>query len=357
MNRVLIVGCGDIAMRVARLLSSRYQLFGLIRNPLRAAELRAAGIVPLEGDLDDAHSLHRLSGLAHTVLHLAPPSAAKQTPDSPRPNMNAEGEAVLTDTRTRNLIAALSRGRLPQRLIYISTSGVYGDCSGAVVPETRPVHAQSLRAKLRVDAENQIRFWAKRSGVHTSILRVPGIYAADRLPVERLHKGTPAIVDAEDGYTNHIHADDLAHSVISALRYAKSNRVYHTTDDSQMKMGEYFDAVADAFALPHAPRVTRAEAQRVLSPMLLSFMNESRRLTNTRMKHELKIELRYPTVADTLNEIRAASFVPSPGCPAKSFSDDGGGLGRGEIRPYGLAESTPPVYVSPHQMQLPLPLS
>ena len=291
MNRILIIGCGDIAMRVARLLHARYRLFGLLRNPLRAAELRAAGIVPLAGDLDDPCSLHRLSGLAHTVLHFAPPPAA-------------EGSGSVTDTRTRNLIATLSRGRLPQRLIYISTSGVYGDCSGAVVPETRPRHAQSPRAKLRVDAENRIRNWAIHCGVQASILRVPGIYATGRLPLERLKKGTPAIIDAEDGYTNHIHADDLARSVIAALRHARPNRAYHTSDDSQMKMGEYFDMVADAFDLPHAPRVTRAEAQRVLTPMLLSFMNESRRLTNTRMKQELHVRMRYPTVADALAEIR-----------------------------------------------------
>lgn len=297
MNRILIVGCGDIAIRAARLLRMRYRLFGLVRNPLRVDEMRAAGIVPLTGDLDDPHSLHRLRGLAHIVLHFAPPPAA-------------EGGFSFTDTRTRNLIAALSRGKLPQRLIYISTSGVYGDCGGAVVPETRPLHAQSPRAKLRVDAENRIRNWAMHNGVQASILRVPGIYAAERLPLERLKKGTPAIIEAEDGYTNHIHADDLARSVIAALHHAKPNRVYHTTDDSQMKMGEYFDAVADAFDLPRAPRVTRIEAQSVLSPMLLSFMNESRRLTNTRMKQELKVRMRYPAVADALFQFQIKSVIP-----------------------------------------------
>lgn len=338
MNRILIIGCGDIAMRVERLLSARYRLFALVRNPSRFAELRAAGITPIAGDLDHPRSLHRLSGLGDIVLHFAPPATL-------------QGSA--TDTRTRNLIAALSRGKLPQCLIYISTSGVYGDCNGAIVSETRPVCAQSARAILRVDAENRIRQWAQRSGVHASILRVPGIYAADRLPLERLRKATPAVVATEDGYTNHIHADDLARSVISALRYAKPNRVYHTTDDSDMKMGEYFDAVADAFALPHPPRISRAEAQAVLSPMLLSFMNESRRLTNTRMTQELKVALRYPTVSAALTEIRTTSFAPSPGSPAKSFSD----AEKREITPRGSAESAAPACVSPHQKQLSLPLS
>jgi len=289
MNRILIIGCGDIAMRVARLLPSHYRLFGLVRNPLHCAALRTAGIVPVRGDLDDSGSLHNLSGLGRTVLHFAPPPTAITD--------NA------ADTRTRNLLAALSRGSLPQRLIYISTSGVYGDCNGELVTETRPVHPQTARAKLRVNAENQIRTWAGNHGIHASILRVPGIYATDRLPLERLKKGTPAIIDAEDGYTNHIHADDLAQCVITAMRYAKPNRIYHTVDDSRMKMGEYFDAVADAYTLPRAPRVTRAEARQVLTPIQYSFMNESRRLSNMRMKQELKLILRYPTVAQALEEI------------------------------------------------------
>ena len=319
MHRILIVGCGDIALRVAKLLGARHPLYALLRSPARFAEVRAAGIVPLHGDLDQRASLHRLTGLAHTVLHFAPPPAAEA----------CAGSAAPSDTRTRHLLAALSQGRLPRHLIYISTSGVYGDCGGAVVEESRPLHAQTARAQLRVSAEQQIRSWARRNGVQASILRVPGIYAAERLPLERIKKGTAAIADAEDGYTNHIHADDLARCVLAASKHGTANRIYHTVDDSGMKMGAYFDAVADAFNLPHPPRVTRAEAQHVLSPMLLSFMNESRRLSNRRMKQELHVKLRYPTVATTLKEI-------SPRC---------------------LSVSAAPASALPHQMQLSLPLS
>lgn len=287
MKRILIVGCGDIAMRVAHLLNSGYRLFGLLRNTERFAELRKAGITPLPGDLDYARSLRRLTGLAHTVLHFAPP-----------PNIGH------SDTRTRNLLAVLSRGTLPENLVYISTSGVYGDCAGESVTETHTLNAQTARAQRRVDAENKIRSWAKRTGVRAIILRVPGIYAADRLPLHRLQQGTPAIVAAEDSHTNHIHADDLARIVTAALRHAKPNRVYHTSDDSELKIGDYFDSVADAFGLPHVPRISREQAQQTLPKTLLSFMNESRRLTNTRMKRELKIILLYPTVADALKTIQ-----------------------------------------------------
>jgi nucleoside-diphosphate-sugar epimerase len=281
MKRMLIIGCGDIARRTIPLLKKRYRLYALIRNDTQIKRLNALGVTPILGDLDNRGSLLRIAGLADDVLHLAPPS-------------NKEAG----DVRTRHLLAALAQGTLPRHFIYISTSGVYGDCGGSWVQETHSLNTQSVRAQRRVDAESQIRDWAGRNGVKASILRVPGIYAEDRLPLERLRAGVSAIVADEDSYTNHIHADDLARIIVAALRYSKPNRVYHASDDSEMKMGDYFDAVADAYKLPHPPRITRAEAQRIVPESLLSFMNESRRLVNERMKKELKVRLRYPEVAD-----------------------------------------------------------
>ncbi|MDO8466270.1 MAG: SDR family oxidoreductase [Gallionella sp.] len=296
MKRILIAGCGDIAMRVAPLLRVRYRLFGLARRAGRFAELRAACITPLPGDLDDRASLARIAGLADIVLHFAPPPSISHLKE------DGSKESDI-DTRTRNLLAALSHGKLPEHFIYISTSGVYGNCGGAHLSEAHPLNPQTARAQLRAEAEQQIRGWARRNHVSASILRVPGIYANDRLPLERLRAGIPAIASIEDSYTNHIHADDLARIVLAALRHAKPNRVYHASDDSQMKMGDYFDAVADAHGLPRPPRLPRAEVEHNVSPALWSFMSESRRLNNERMKQELKIKLRYPTVADALASI------------------------------------------------------
>ncbi|MDR2196326.1 MAG: SDR family oxidoreductase [Gallionellaceae bacterium] len=302
MNRITLIGCGDIALRVAALLRGRYRLYGLARNEAKFPALRAAGITPIFGDLDGRASLKRIAGLADTILHFAPPAA------------DANGH----DRRTRNLLAALNsslpprgggvgRGgflRHPARLIYISTSGVYGDCGGDLIAETRPPRPQTSRAALRLDAEQQIRAWAQRNNVHAAILRVPGIYAADRLPLERLRSGTPAITANEDSYVNHIHADDLAHIVIAALHRSGANRIYHASDDGEMKMGDYFDAVADAHGLARPPRMSREEVKRNVSPMLWSFMNESRRMVNERMKRELNVKLRYPTVQDALSNAR-----------------------------------------------------
>ena len=279
-QKILIVGSGDVARRVLSRLARRYRVYAVLRDASRVAVWRAAGAVPLLADLDDRASLQCLAGLADCVLHLAPPPGTGQG-----------------DRRTGNLLAALGKGKsLPRRLIYVSTTGVYGDCDGARIDETRRCHPESARAGRRVAAEQALRAWGRRTGVAVAILRAPGIYAADRLPLERLQKGTPALVDRDDVFTNHIHADDLAAACIAAIRHGRSNRVYNVVDDSDLKMADYFDRVADAFALPRPPRLTRADAAQQLSPLQMSFMRESRRIGNRRLKEELKLRLAYPTV-------------------------------------------------------------
>lgn len=287
MQKLLIVGCGDIARRILPRLLGHYRVFALVRDPEQRAFWRDRGARPLVADLDRPTSLHRLAGLADVVLHLAPPAADGRT---------ASGEP--RDSRTRHLLAALARGRsLPQRIVYISTSGVYGDCAGARIDETCAPRPTTARACRRCDAERQLRLLGRR-GVVVSILRAPGIYAADRLPIERLRRKTPALRDEDDVYSNHIHADDLAMLTCAALRRGRSNRAYNAVDDSEIKMGGYFDLVADRFGLPRAPRLSRHEAQQQLPPLQWSFMSESRRLLNQRIKKELKAKLRYPRVED-----------------------------------------------------------
>ncbi len=260
---------------------------GLVRREEEVPKLRAHGIVPLVGDLDRFRTLSRLPPSPYAVVHAAPPPG--------------EGR---DDPRTQRLLAALTlSGRIPQRFVYISTSGVYGDCAGARIDERRPRRAQTPRARRRVAAEDRLRRWAARHGVALAILRVPGIYAAGRLPIDRVKQGTPVLDAHDDVYTNHIHADDLARAVIAALFRGRAGRAYNVTDDAELKMGAWFDAVADAFKLPRPPRVTWEEAEARIAPMLLSFMSESRRLSNVRMKRELRVRLRYPTPQVLLEEV------------------------------------------------------
>ena len=275
--RLLILGCGDVGMRLLPLLRARFRVFAVTSDPGRCAELRAAGAVPVVADLDRPATLRRLAGLAQHVVHLAPP----------------QSDGVL-DRRTRSLRAVLPAHA---RMVYVSTSGVYGDCGGALIDETRSVAPHNARAQRRVDAERVLRAWAAGSGARVAILRVPGIYARDRLPLKRLEQGTAALLAQDDVYTNHIHADDLAHIVALALFRGLHGRIYHAVDDTHMLMADYFDTVADAFDLPRPPRLARAQLAAAVSPMLLSFMSESRRMRNARIKDELGVRLRFPEVA------------------------------------------------------------
>jgi nucleoside-diphosphate-sugar epimerase len=288
-ERVLIVGCGDVGLRVARQLPPKLKLIALTSTAERLPALRAEGITPLQGNLDDGATLRRLAGLATRVVHLAPP-----------PNHNPDWRS---DPRTLALLRTLRLRSLPRSLVYGSTSGVYGDCGGDWVSETRSVNPHTPRSQRRVHAEGHLRLFGRATGTKIHILRIPGIYASDReggTPRERLLKGTPVLRQEDDVYTNHIHADDLARACLAALWRGKPQRVTHVSDDTRMKMGDYFDLAADLYQLPRPPRAPRSTAQQQLSLMLLSFMSESRRLNNQRMKTELKLVLRYPTVASGL---------------------------------------------------------
>jgi len=290
---LLIVGCGDIARRALPLLAARYRLCALVRSP--QAGLAPLGVEQIEGDLDAPGSLAQLAGRAQLVAHLAPP---------PRTGPH--------DSRTRNLLAALSsRAKsgvmLPRRFVYLSTSGVYGDCAGERVDEARAPRPQTDRARRRRDAEQAVAEWGEREGVEIVILRVPGIYAPDRLPLEHLVRGAPVLRTEEDVYTNHIHADDLAAIVAAALHSPRASGTYNASDDSAIRMGDWLDLVADHAGLARPRRVARAEAVRIVAPELLSFMSESRRLSNERMKADLGVRLRYPTVAHGLASIGIAA--------------------------------------------------
>ena len=279
---LLIVGCGDVGLRVAKLLRGRWRLIAITSSPGRCAELRAAGIVPLVADLDQPATLQRAAGLADAVLHLAPPPLQGRT-----------------DPRTAHLLQVLARRGTVQRIVYGSTSGVYGDCGGDFIDETRAVAPATDRARRRVDAEQRLRWHGRAFGTCVTVLRIPGIYAPDReggTPRARLLKGTPVLEASDDVFTNHIHADDLAKACMAALWRGRAQRAYHISDGQHMQMGAYFDLAADLYGLPRPPRIPRSAAKEQLSLMLLSFMSESRRLDNQRMLRELGVRLRFPDV-------------------------------------------------------------
>ena len=280
-ERLLIIGCGDVGQRVVRA-QRHVRVVALTSSPERVAALRAQGVTPVVGNLDVPASLQRLAGWATRVLHLAPPPLQSST-----------------DPRTLSLTHMLMRRSAPLSVVYGSTSGVYGDCAGAWVDESRRVNPITPRAQRRVDAEARVHHLGRlrSSAVRVSVLRIPGIYAPDReggTPRERLLRGTPVLAREDDVFTNHIHADDLARACQRALWRGQPQRTYNVNDDSQLLMGDYFDMAAGLYGLPKPPRINRAQAKTELPAMQLSFMSESRRMVNTRMKRELRLQLRYP---------------------------------------------------------------
>lgn len=278
-------------MRIASDMQKRVRLLALTSSAQRVPKLRAKGCTPLLGNMDEPASLRRLAGIATRVIHLAPPSSLHTQ--------------EIKDVRTHALVRALCLRSVPRSFVYGSTSGVYGDCAGAWVNETHALRPSTARAQRRVDAERKVRFLGRAAAVCTSILRIPGIYALDRdggTPFERLHKNVPVLQAQEDVYTNHIHADDLARACVRALWRGRPQRIYNINDDTVLKMGDYFDLAADLYQLPRPPRLARAQAASLLSAMQLSFMNESRRMDNRRMKRELGLQLRFHTVAQGLQK-------------------------------------------------------
>lgn len=278
--RVLIVGCGDVGRRVARRLPAGVRVLALARSAERADGLRAQGIRPLRGDLDRPATLQRLAGLATHVLHLAPPPGGGPG-----------------DARTRELLRALARRSAPQALVYGSTSGVYGDAAGAWVDETRPPRPGTDRARARLAAEGWVRAFGRALGTRASVLRIAAIYAPDRAdaPRARLADGAPVLGPADDVWTSRIHADDLARACRLALWRGRPQRVLNACDDTPLKLGDYFDLAARLYGLPQLPRIPRAEAEQRFTPQRLSFLSESRRLHNRRLKRELGLRLHHPT--------------------------------------------------------------
>ena len=263
MNRLVIAGFGDIARRALPRLAARFEVLSISRR---------TGF-----DLDRPETL-AIEG-ADALLHLAPPPAG--------------GEL---DPRTANLLAALEKRRiLPARVVYVSTSGVYGDCGGARVDESRPIAPATPRARRRADAERQLTAWCREKNIPLVVLRAPGIYAADRLPLERLRAGTPVPQAAHDIYTSHIHADDLAAIAVRSLEPDALPGIYNAADDTEMKLGDWLDLVADFSGLPRLPRGKNVHP----------FITESRRLDNRRIKDVLGVSLKYPTVHEGLRHEQA----------------------------------------------------
>ena len=281
---MFIIGCGYLGRRVATALRERGEpVTGIVRSEDSAKAVAALGAEPLRLDLE-RDSLDMLQCAGERMFHFAPP-----------PGPGADDPAMA------RLLGAFARVGHPRRLVYISTTGVYGDCEGAWVDETWPARPVAERALRRWDAEQQLRRWSSDSGAELVILRVAGIYACDRLPLARIREGQPVVNTDEAPWSNRIHIDDLTAVCLAAMERAPVGALYNVCDGSPSTMTDYFCRVADAAGLPRPPQIPLAEAPGRVSAGMLSYLRESRRLSNRRMCDELGVRLRFPSLADGLD--------------------------------------------------------
>ncbi len=279
-QRVIIVGCGEIGLRVAALWQARGStVIATARSTEKTARLHEFGIEVVDMDLDKPQTPVKLACSHSLLYYFAPPAPTGYT-----------------DLRMRAFLETLAEGPYPEKIVYISTTGVYGDSHGAWVNEETPVNPQSARSRRRLDAETTLRVWGRQHQVPVVILRVPGIYGQGRLPVEAIRSRRPVVNEIECGFSNRIHADDLARVCVAAVDRGSADTIYNASDGNPRSMTGYFNCVADALGLPRPPVVTRAEAMRILSPEMLSYLGESRRIDNRRMREEFGVELLYPNL-------------------------------------------------------------
>lgn len=283
-NNLYIIGCGDIGSRVARLaLAEGITVTALSRNNSKCANLQGTAVQLLEGNLDDVDTLPTLDMSGAAVIYSAPPP----------------GGGIM-DTRVRNFVGSIREGHEPVKVIYISTTSVYGDCGDDQVTEERPTNPGNHTARRRLDAEERFRAWGKEKGVEVVILRVAGIYGPGRIPLDRIMNRHPVLSEAEAGYSNRIHADDLARICLTAIDRGEDGDIFNVCDGETSTMTDYFNAITDQLGLERLPQVPLAEAREAMTPLMFGYMTESRRIDNSRMLAKLGITLQYPTLRQGL---------------------------------------------------------
>lgn len=277
---MLIIGCGYVGQRLAQV--SDQQVEAYTRSVERANALSKSGVSAHSLDLD-RESMAPGSTAGEQIYYFAPPPPKGKT-----------------DTRMQRFIDAFPVSGQPQRIVYISTTGVYGDCHGDWVDENRPVNPMVDRAYRRWHAEQLLRGWQQATAGELVVLRVAGIYGPDKLPLERLRQGVPMVAEQDAPWTNRIHVDDLVQVSIAAMERGGEGEIYNVSDGHPGNMTDYFNRVADRYDLPRPPVISLEQAQRELSPGLLSYLGESRRLDNRKLLRDLDINLKYPTLLDGL---------------------------------------------------------
>ncbi|MFO7304385.1 MAG: NAD-dependent epimerase/dehydratase family protein [Gammaproteobacteria bacterium] len=273
---VLIVGCGYVGRRLYARFADRYDVTALVRTARSAAGLTEAGMRAVALDLDRPRSGARIPERLEqeSIVYLVPPSSFSES-----------------DLRLDRFLQLATVP--PRSFVYVSSTGVYGDTSGAPVDESAPLNPRTPRARRRVSAEEMTRVWCTERCVRRVVLRVAGIYGPGRLPLERLRRQEAVVRAEEAGLSNRIHVDDLVSACVAAVTNDEARGVYNVSDGHPLSSTAFLLKVAELAGLPPPPQVSMEEAQLTFSPERLSFLNESRHVLNGRMLKHLGVELRY----------------------------------------------------------------
>jgi len=284
MKNIFIAGCGYVGGRIARLArNSGSDVTCMVRSPEAASKLSADGVGTISCSLDNPAELPILNTTGATLFYLVPPPGGG-----------------IADTRARNFIAALTEAAKPEKIIYISATSVYSEISGGIVTEESPAEPLSAMGKRRLDAEKAFLEYGESNGLPVVILRVSGIYGPGRLPLMQISQGQPLLREEESGPSNRIHVDDLAAICLAAAETGSGDEIFNVSDGHPSSMTSYFNACADFLEMPRQPQVSLEEARKVMSPLMFSYVNESKIVCNNRMLKGLNVRLSYPTIREGL---------------------------------------------------------
>jgi len=279
---LLIAGCGDVGSKVAKIaVQQGMAVTAFARSGDRAAALQ--GITLLTGSLDDQDHPPLLPTKGVEVIYLIPPPGGG-----------------IRDSRVSTFLQNIKEGDEPSKIVYLSTTSVYGDCGDRLIDETWPVNPANHTARRRCDAEEQFRAWCAVRHIPLIILRVSGIYGPGRLPLQRIQNREPLLDATISGYTNRIHSEDLAEICLKALERGDDGDIFNVSDNEISKMNDYFNLITDMLGVERLPQVGLDEARRVMSPLMFGYMTESRRIDSSRMFSKLGVKLKYPTLLEGL---------------------------------------------------------
>jgi len=283
MKNIFIAGCGYIGRRVASLAdASGYGTTCMVRSQEHGEELKRLGFRTIVTALDDPEQIPAMEMSGNGVLlYCVPPPGGG-----------------LFDLRARNFCARLAHTAPPAKIIYLSATSVYSEVNGGVVTEESPALPASSMGKRRLDAESVFQEFGAAHGAAVVILRVSGIYGPGRLPLMQISQGQPLLREEESGPSNRIHADDLAQICLAAAEKGINGDIFNISDGHPCSMTSYFNAAADALGMPRQPQISLEEARNSMSPLMFSYVKESRIVDNSRMLEKLSVSLRFPTLAE-----------------------------------------------------------